>query len=439
MAEQSETARHAPGRAARAVAAVTALLLAVTACSGDDDAGGSGDAGASGNPSELGGDQVAQLLGPEDPASGEPVRVGIVTDGATQAYDSSDEPRAAQAAADYWNEHKKGIGGRPIELVTCETGGDPAGGTDCGNRMVEEGVVAVIFNTSAVAEQAWEPLHDAGVPTMLYQATADRMNADTQSTYLLVNPIPTLFGLPVSLAQSAGADNVAFVVIDVPVAVNAFESNGPEILENAGIGYEVVKVPVGTPDMTPQMQQVVESGAGVVHVLGNDTFCVAAFQGLQTAGYTGEIAAVSQCIDNATREAMPGQLEGINVLSSVAIGAADDPTYQLYQAVMSTYGQDVRDTENINAMGSYTVMSSLATALEGITGDINPQTVNQTIKAMPEQPMPGGGGTTFRCGGSAMATYPAVCTNQWLRTTLDADGQPQEYEVQDSSAIVEGL
>jgi branched-chain amino acid transport system substrate-binding protein len=192
--------------------------------------------------------------------------------------------------------------------------------------------------------------------------------------------------------------------------------------------------------MTPQMQQIVDSGAGVVHVLGNDTFCIAAFQGLKTTGYTGQIAAVSQCIDDATRQALPnGELDGISVLSSVAIGAADDPTYQLYEAVIDTYGAEVEDPGNINAMGSYTVMASLATALQDITGDITPQTVNQTIKAMPEQDLPGGGGATFRCGGSAMATYPAVCTNQWLRATLGADGQPSAYEVEDSSDIVADL
>jgi branched-chain amino acid transport system substrate-binding protein len=434
MAVQSKTPRQAGGRAGRtlAVAAAGTLLLAVTACSSDDD--------TTGTSGSTGGEPSAQLLGPEDPASGEPVRIGIVTDGATAAYDTSDEPRAAQAAADFWNEHKGGIGGRPIELVPCETAGDPAGGTDCGNRMVEENVVAVIFNNSAVAEQAWEPLHAAGVPTMLYQATADRMNSDPQSTFLLVNPIPTLFGLPVALAESEHTDKVAFVVIDVPLAVNAFESNGPEILENAGLDYDIVKVPPGTPDMTPQMQQIVDSGAGVVHVLGNDTFCIAAFQGLKTVGYDGQIAAVSQCISDATREAMSGDdLEGISVLSSVAIGAADDATYQLYEAVMSSYGDDVRDPSNINAMGAYTVMSALATSLEGITGDITPESVIQTIKAMPEQELPGGGGTTFQCGGSAMSTYPAVCTNQWLRATLDADGQPSHYEVEDSSDILQGL
>jgi branched-chain amino acid transport system substrate-binding protein len=65
--------------------------------------------------------------------------------------------------------------------------------------------------------------------------------------------------------------------------------------------------------------------------------------------------------------------------------------------------------------------------------------VTQTIKTTPEHELPGGGGATFRCGGSAVPSLPAVCTNQWLRTTLDAEGQPTSYEVEDSSDILEGL
>ena len=58
----------------------------------------------------------------------------MISDGATQAYDNTDELRAAEAAAEFWNEHRAGVGGRPVEVVTCETGGDPAGGTDCANQ-----------------------------------------------------------------------------------------------------------------------------------------------------------------------------------------------------------------------------------------------------------------------------------------------------------------
>jgi branched-chain amino acid transport system substrate-binding protein len=424
--------RRSP-RALAAAALYTCLVAA--ACGGDDDDGSSGDGDAA-----VDSEAQAGLLGPENPSTGEPVRIGMVSDGATAAFDTTDELRVAEATVEYWNTHRGGVAGRPLELVTCETGGDPAGGTDCGNQMVEQGVVAVVFSNSAVGESAWEPLHAAGVPTMFFQATGERLEGDAASTFLLVNPLPTLFGLPVSLAESSGADKVAFVVIDVPLAINAFESNGPQILENAGLEYDIVRVPPGTPDMSAQMRQIVDDGAGVVHVLGNDTFCIAAFQGLATAGYEGELAAVSQCMTDATREAIPGdQLEGMSVLSSVTLGAEDDPSYQLYRAVTDTYGDDINDTERFETMGAYTVTAALAGSLQGVTGEITAASATQAIKAMPEQDLPGGGGMTFQCGGSALASLPAVCTNQWLRATLGADGQPANYEVVDSSGILEGL
>jgi branched-chain amino acid transport system substrate-binding protein len=305
--------------------------------------------------------------------------------------------------------------------------------------MIQDGAVAVVVNNSSVVDTAWEPLHTAGVPTLIFQDYGDKMTKDTKSSFLLINPVPTLFGLPISVAQSEHVDKIAFVLIDVPPALSAFNADGPEIIKNAGLEYDLVRVPPGTPDMTSQMQQIASSGAGVVHVVGNDTFCIAAIQGLKAAGYTGKITAVSQCLTDATRDALPDQLDGVYIQSSLALGAADDPTYQLYEAVMGAYGKDVRDTENINAMGAYTVLAALATALEGIEGDITPQSVISTMKAMPEAEVPGGGGVKFRCGGSAMPSLPAVCTNQWLRATLDAKGQPSHYEVEDSSTILQGL
>src|SRR4029453_18520754 len=102
----------------RALALVAAgpLLLGVVAC------------GDKGDSSQSAPDQADRdLLGPTQPASGEPVKIGLASDGQSQAFDARDEVRAAQATVDYWNELKGGIGGRPIELVACETGADPAG------------------------------------------------------------------------------------------------------------------------------------------------------------------------------------------------------------------------------------------------------------------------------------------------------------------------
>jgi branched-chain amino acid transport system substrate-binding protein len=419
-------------RRAAAIAASGVLLLAAAGCGDDDD-----DDGGAGAPEDQDEQPAEDLLGPEDAASGEPVKIGMVSDGATDAFDNTDELRAAEATAEYWNTHRGGVGGRPIDVVTCETGADPAGATDCANRLVEEEVVAVALSQSAVATEVWEPLHAAGVPTMWFQTSGQDITLDPETSFVLINPLTGLFGLSTSVAESEGTDKIAFVVINVPQALEGLEALGPTVLGEAGLDYEVVPIDPGTADMTAQMQQVADSGAGVVQITGNDAFCIAAFNGLSAVGYDGAIAAVSQCITDATRDAVPGDvLEGTFITSTVALKAADDPTYQLYRAVVDAYGDDVTDVDNNTAMGAYTAMGALATSLEGISGDITPETVVETIKAMPDQELPGAGGVTFRCDGSASAMLPSVCSNEWLRTELDAEGQPTTYEAVDSTDIL---
>jgi branched-chain amino acid transport system substrate-binding protein len=413
-------------RPRRLVAALGVLLLATTACGGDD----AGDS-ATGATRES-----RDLLGPEDRASGEPVRIGMVSDGNTPAYDGTDELRAAQATAEYWNTHRRGVGGRPVEVVTCETHGDPAGGTDCANRLVEQDVIAVALSTSAVALDVWEPLHAAAVPTMWFQASGEAIASDDQSSFLLANPTKTLGALPISVAEREGTDTIAFVTIDVPQAIDGLEALYP-VLDEMGLEHETMAIPPGTADMTPQMQQIADSGAGVVHVVGNDAFCIAAFNGLHAVGYDGAVAAVSQCITDATRTAVPGDvLEGTFITSTVALGATDDPTFQLYEAVMDAYGQDIQDAANAGTMAGYAAMGALLTSLADISGEITPQTVLETIRAMPAAELPGAGGVTFRCDGTADPALPAVCTNQSLRTQLDAQGQPASYDVIDASDVL---
>ena len=87
-------------------------------------------------------------------------------------------------------------------------------------------------------------------------------------------------------------------------------------------------------------------------------------------------------------------------------------------------------------MGGYVAMASLLTSLEEISGEITVESIIDTIKSMPEAELPGGGGMTYQCGGSAAPELPAVCTNQSLRAVLDADGNPASYEAVDSTDIL---
>jgi branched-chain amino acid transport system substrate-binding protein len=102
---------------------------------------------------------------------------------------------------------------------------------------------------------------------------------------------------------------------------------------------------------------------------------------------------------------------------------------------MDEYGE-VEDVDNALGMGGYTVMASLLTALDGLDGEVTPDSVAETVKSMDEADYPGATGMSFQCGGSAYEPQPAVCTNQWLQATLDADGNPPGYEVADPTDIL---
>lgn len=415
-------------RTVLAALAIGALGLVASACTDD------GGTNADDRDDTVASDDAADLLGPEEPASGEPVRIGMVSDGATAAYDNTDELRAAEATADYYNDHHAGVGGRPIELMTCETRGEASVAVDCANRFISDGVVAVAVAQSAVLEPLWETLHEAGVPTFILAASGDRLEQDDESTFIVYNPLSSL-ALPIAVAEATDSDRIAFAVIDVPQAVEVLEGDGDTMLSAAGLAYDTVRIPIGTADMTSQAQQVAGTGAGVTEVVGNDAFCIAAFQGLEAVGYDGAITVVSQCITDATREAMAGRLAGISVLSNFAIGATDDPTFQLYLAVMDAYGDQVSDIDNATSVGGYGTSSALFAALVDISAEVTPETVIEAIKTMEKADVPAGGGVTFQCGGSVAREFPSVCTNQWLRTELDADGDQTTYTVEDSSDL----
>ncbi|MBL7488091.1 ABC transporter substrate-binding protein [Frankia sp. AgB1.9] len=403
---------------------MAAGLCLASACGGS---GGTGSAAGSGSASP------GDVLGPVARATGAPVNIGLISEGANPVADASVEPRIAQATVKWLNEHKAGIGGRPIKLTVCETLGDLSKATDCGNQMVADGVSAVIIGTSGVVESAWKPLNDAKIPVMIY-GSSDPDLLSSPTTFSRGDPTFSVIDLPIQVAKDKGNKKVAAIVIDVPAALHSAQDVAPPLFKKAGIGYELVRVAPGTADMTPQMQKIASDGSDQVFIIGNDAFCISAMNGLKAVGFTGTISAISQCITDATRKAVSGAtLKGMVVSATSPIGP-DSPSMRLFLAVAHTYGKDI-DTSSQGSLTMFTLAAGLQTATSGITGDITPATITSTIKAMKETELPGGGGLKFRCNGKAFPDQQAVCVRGGLASTLDDKGQPADYKVLGNTPI----
>ena len=406
------------------------VLLLVTwaaACGDDDSDTGSEDADAPAGVS-------SDMLGEPNPASGTPVKVGMITDGGDCAECSAtagDEQPATEATVEWVNEYLHGLGGHPIDLAVCVDDLDPAKASDCANQMIADDVVAVVIGSSGVIESSWGVLHDAGVPVVNFSATQPALLEDDASTFILQDPDAITVNFPLEVAQDTGAEVVSIVVVDLPIATDAYGDDTENLYEEAGVELDVVPVPLGVPDMTPQMQEVVSNNPdGLVMIVGHDQFCIPAINGLTSVGFSGTIATISNCVTDAMRDAIPGDvLDGMVLAAPVPIGDDEDATMQQYHAVLDEYGASDVDRTGATPVQMFASFAALGLGTQALEGDVTPESLIAALRAMPSEVLPAGGGRHFRCDGTAAPHGPAICTSSLLSATLDADGTPSSYEV----------
>jgi branched-chain amino acid transport system substrate-binding protein len=417
------------------VAVVSATLLLAAACGGSKSGSSSSASTTSGGSTTT---APASLLGAESPATGTPVKVGLITNGGqcTGCENKDDEP-VAQATVDWLNQHMNGLAGHKIELDVCVDDNDPGKTSDCANQMIRDDVVAVIMGTSGVIETSWKILHDAKIPAINYSTTNTAMLEDPSSTFILNDPVASTIGFPIGVAKDKGTKKVSVLVVDVPAATDIYKT-GSSAFSKAGLQLQLVPVALGTPDMTPQAQQIVAKNPdGLVMIVGHDAICIPAIQGLHALGFHGSIATISQCITDAMRKAIPSdQVKGIQLSSTAPLGDETDPSLRLYEEVVNTYakgkGVDLSSTVGI---GTYQSVAALAVGAKALTGAVTPASVNAALKSMKNETLPGSGGLLFRCNGKASASSPAVCSAGVLTTSLDANGNPTTYKVLNNKPI----
>jgi branched-chain amino acid transport system substrate-binding protein len=415
-------------RFARALVVVVALAVVTTAC-------GSSDGGSSGTEDTTSKRNDAGVLGEKDVAKGEPVKVGLVSNGVTSTINNKIELDVADATVKWLNERKGGIGGRPIELVTCTDGADPARASDCANQLIAKDVAAVVIGSSAVIEAEWQGLHDAHIPVVAFGASG-KLVKDGASTFAVGSPPSSLTVVPAAAARKEHAKRITAMVIDVPAATQNYEAVKPALAKE-GITLDLVRIPIGTPDMTPQAQQIVGKGdPGVLNVLGNDTFCIAAFNALQAVGFKGTLTTAAPCITDATRTAVSGDfLKGAQLSYAAPVGDDSNESSTLYEAVTDTYADTRVDLSRTQGWGMFIALNGLATGVEGIAGDVTPASIIAAMRGMSWKKLPGSGGLHFRCNSKADPANPAVCVTGVLVSRLDAGGKPTTYEVVNDTEI----
>jgi branched-chain amino acid transport system substrate-binding protein len=403
--------------AALAIVLVAALL---GACSSDKKTAGANGSGGSGASSAA---KPEDVLGPEHKATGPKIKIGLVSDGKSDAIDNTPELQAAKAAQQYLNTYLNGLNGNEIDLVTCETGQTPSGATDCATKMVDAKVAAVLVGVSGQSGSIFNGLAASGIPFFTY-GNIDQDVLTKPNSFVVTNGLAAIAG-PIAIAQAKGLTKAAVVVTDVPAASGPVNAVGPLFYKNGGVDLQVVPISPSVADMTPQLQTAIGNGAQQFAFIGTSSFCASGAKALKTLGFNGPIVLIPQCIDAAEASSIPGGYGGMIVVTSTT----DDPNdadFKTYSAVMDKFASGT--TKGGVAPGGYIVMLAFQRALAGLSGELTPASITATLSAMSAPvPIPLGGGLTFQCGTKPVAITPNVCAAKALQADTNEDGTGKNY------------
>lgn len=412
-----------------AASAAVLLVLAAASCTSKDDTSSSDSSG--GDATDATSIDTAALLGPEDQADGTPITLGFVYDGAGGGIDNTSYFESAQATAEYVNEHLGGINGHPIELDGCETGNTPSGGTTCGVQMIDDDVAAVLVTTSAQDAAVFTALGDSGIPYVTFTTAAQEILL-TPGASVFTNPFGQI-GAPALIAQDEGVDSVAEVIIDVPAATGPIGSIAEPIFADLGMGFSLVPIAASVADHTPQIQQAISDGAGMFVVVGSEDFIANSLRAIDQLGFDGPVLVGGSALTAETARSIPGGVEGTLSLGTTVIDPADEE-YQLFEAVLDQYAPDT-EPDGLTAP-TFQLVLGLQRALDGVDAAVDAASISEALGSMPAAvPLPLGGGVEIQCGAGLVELTPNSCTTGVLRSVLDAEATPQDFELVDTAEL----
>lgn len=418
------------------VAGLAAFALVAASCSDDD--GGSSDTTAGEETTTTVADDA---LGEPNPASGEPVVVSLINEeGGDSNAQSLNTHAGIDIAVAYVNEYLGGLNGRPIEILHCAGKGTPADNQACATEAVQAGVAFYTQPYQAQEEIVVNTFAEAGIPSIL-NSSSSGPGMTGPHAYALTGGYPGTLGLFALAAKEAGVTKLAHMVTDVPAATGAAKALGGITFGNAGVGYEVVAVPLATPDFSATMQTAVTGGADALMATGDASFCSSFFKAYKALGLDLKKFVISVCVTDSVIQ------EAGDVLAGSYSQAAKNPSAEeaaIYAAAVAKYGADDIDPDpakSSSVSDGFSVIMNVWAAFQGYTGAFDPTSIEAHLAGIVDVPLYFSGGGTATCDGKAIPIVKNVCSGSGLVGIVDAAGvfsDVKEYNAAEAYATPAG-
>jgi branched-chain amino acid transport system substrate-binding protein len=352
-------------------------------------------------------------LGAPHPATLAAVTIGLISDGGAGSSIGTAAlvEQGAKAAVAYENKYGAGLEGHKINLYICENQSTPAGGQTCANDMVQHGVVAVVEPFTGQGQTEVPTIVGAGIPYITLSG-ASTPELTSPGSFALTGGFPASLGAEALSAKQHGIKKVAFLVTNVPAAIQGAQALGSLVFKAAGVGFTVIPVNTGTADLSPQLQSAASGGADAIGMVGDVTLCSSFLQAYNTLGLKLPKYVLSTCLDPSifNSATLDKALAGSYIVTTTKASPAETA---LYGAMMKKFAPKVDPNPNVSSNQASGVGPVLALAgiMKGSTQPVTAAGVKTQTETAKNVSIPLSGGLTFTCDGTAIPLLKSVCSS----------------------------
>lgn len=341
-------------------------------------------------------------------ATGEPITIGTINQdtGATAAF--PELTVADKVAIEFINTELNGVDGRPIELVTCDTGFDPNKSTACAQQMVDADVVAVIGGIDVWGDGI-KVLEDNGIPYVGGIPVSFNSVRSPVSFQFSGGTWGAVLGEASYAVDVLGADSVAIVHGAFDPITDAAEM-GERYLDRVGVEVSVVTTPVIGADMVAAMNQAARSQPDAIIALTADSGCVPTIQTAAQLEIDAVLMLTGACAAPKIIQSAGDAIEG-SIFNLEADLDPEAPDAALYRAIAEKYGPRF----DYELQGAGTVSFRSVVNLYAALRDIGAARVTRASILeffRNAQDRPSFFGHPYTCDGEQLAGLPAICAPQ---------------------------
>jgi branched-chain amino acid transport system substrate-binding protein len=385
--------------------ALVALSLAVVAATGCGSS--SDDTSTNGGSTQAATTQAAapaaDALGTPKAASGKPIVLGLLNlESGPVTF--PEYRQAAELAVKYINDYKGGIGGRPVELASCPTDGQPATSGRCANQIADKNPTAILGGADTGAPGAFpvykrkDLAYMGGIPFTPVESNAP--NAVQFYSVSVGDNLATVQyatdTLGVKKASVIYTDDTQGKATGMGVIVPAFKAAGADV--------KAIPVSPSAADLSATAAAAISSSPDAVYV-NTPNACPAILKALKAVGYSGKIMGIDPCTSPPALKAAGDAAEGLYFAQPFeSLDSGSDDANLMLAAIKKYGGSDIA-LDSIAQAGFSSVMNVQA-ALDGVS-DLTTKNILGAFKD--GQTHPNFLAHEYTCDGKQLAGNAAVC------------------------------